>query len=316
MKYIYILIFFILIVLISIIFIAFRKYYKKYGSYEKTTFDKAISNVMMEKTGGTSKKVHNWYNYDSWSDLKKSKKHWEEYMNDRSCARETFLFDWSKVLKKIMPYVNNKKMEYIGTIRAEDDKKTLYIHKMESSKHDKRISDSYVRSVPEKLVKKYYQIPGYFVFHTHPIDVDGDPFPSDSDIYASLWNSLEYYFVGDVVIGEYGVIIYYLTDERVSEILRRGKLLAFFTFAYDSLMAWNSMTSMYSYKLEDQILNIEKFGYRMIIIPSYVYISHNYFHTWNSKILIDRFIKTKHELLDYIKGQIRREELKEKKNSI
>jgi hypothetical protein len=255
--------------------------------------------------------IHNWYEYDTWESLKNNKSHWKQYLDDRICGRKHFKFNWDEILKTVMPLVNNETVEYMGVIRARDDKKTLYVHSLESSKNDTTTSNTYVRSVPAEIVAKHKEIPGYFLFHTHPAKIS-DPFPSDGDIYFALHDNIDKHFLGQIVIGAYGIIIYYLPDKRFDEIMMQGDMLAFYTFCYDVIMSWNSINSMGRIKLRDKIKIIEKFGVNMIIIPSSDYISDNYFKHLVPNILFDRFIESKHELLDQIKSRVRYYEKKEK----
>lgn len=233
---------------------------------------------------------------------------WHQYLVDRENAQMSFYFDWNLVLEEVMPLVNDKTVEYIGIIRARDDKKTLYVHKIESSNSNERVSNSYVRSVPVELVKKYSAIPGYFMFHTHPAGVNADPMPSDVDLYMAIVNTPYRQFMGEIVIGEYGIIVYYLNNIRFDNILKQGSKLAFYTYCYDVIMAWNSINSMTVIRLQDRLLMAEKYGITMLIVPSPLYISDNHFKEFVPKILYDRFIKTKYELLDHIKETIKAEE--------
>jgi hypothetical protein len=245
-----------------------------------------------------------WYKYNLWSELRNDEIEWHNYYTDRVGRFNNFLFDWSKVFKEVMPHVHNETIEYMGVIRVDPkDNKTLYVHEMEGSHgDDEKISESYSRSVSPKIVEKYTKIPGQFLFHTHPSQVS-NPFPSDADLMLALQLSLDGYYTGHVVIGNYGAIIYYLNENRFVEIMKEGNLLAFYTYCYDVGMAWNSIHSMTRNKLKDYPDLLAKFGITMIIIPSPTYIRDN-FYLWNHDILVDRFIKTKYSYLDHIRDTV------------
>jgi hypothetical protein len=290
----------------KIIHSGYLKYFKEMSNYTRNC------SIRGGNSGKTLLKTHSWYNFDNWEELENDKFAWMQYKIDRKKARYNFLFDWSDIIKELSPIVNKDNIEYIGIIRARPDKKTLYVHEMESTVNSNISNKSYLYTISDKFVKKYIKIPGYFLFHTHP--KNGDAMPTDSDIYMSLLHSLTQYFIGEVVVGSYGIIIYYLNDKRYNDIIKQGGLLAFYTFCYDVIMSWNSVNSMESIRLDDRLLLLEKFGLTMILIPSALYISLNQFKQIKPEILFDRFIKTKYELLDIIKEIIKREEYKELKN--
>jgi hypothetical protein len=249
-------------------------------------------------------KLHNWYRHKYWDTLFDSNKDWNQYITDRNNARKEFLFNWDKVFEKVMPYVNNEKNEAIGVIRVESDKKTLYVHEMEMAPHMKP-NGSYAAGVPYELVKKYSNIPAYFIFHTHPKEANGDPLPSDADIYTCLLDCYYYKYVGHVVIGEYGAVVYFINDQRFFQLM--PEKVKYFTYCYDLINAWNSICNSSGPLTEKKRATFLKYwGFDMIVIPSSYYISKTYDKKFLPKVLSDKFIKTKYELLDSIKDFIKK----------
>ena len=258
------------------------------------------------------KKVHNWYSFNNWCSLRNNVNEYELYLIDRKKARYLFLFNWQKVLDKIHPFVHNEKYEAIGVIRAEPDGTTLYIHSLEKSPVTGN-TDTYAAGISNQLVRKYSNIPGYFLFHTHPLCLQCDPLPSDADIYCCLLDCYDNKFVGHAVIGEYGIIVYFIKTNRINE-LREGGELKFFTYCYDLLNAWNAFNnSANSHNQKDRIEFLGKWGFDMIVIPSSEYISHTYDKKITPPVIHDRFIKTKYELTSKIKEIIKKIETMEDK---
>lgn len=253
--------------------------------------------------------VHSWYKHTSWDTLIDSAES-GHYVTDREHARLDFLFDWEKVFAQVWPYVKNETHESIGVIRADNDRKTLFVYKMELAKTLEN-NDSYAAGISYELVEKYADIPGYFLFHTHPLGINADPFPSDADIYSCLLDCYTNRYVGHAVIGEYGIIVYYLNQNRFLQLLPGGPL-KYFTFCYDLINAWNAYTnSSIHINQRDRVSFLEKWGFTMVVIPSSKFISDSHDKVYTPGVIHDRFIKTKYELLDRIKNYIKKLEEKE-----
>lgn len=276
------------------------------GGEKRKTLQNKIKNETIKKKIG----IHKWYNDESWDTLVNNSIEWHHYMNDRKHARTQFFFNWEKVFEKVLPYVRNEKIEAIGVIRAESDRKTLYVNGMERSP-SMESTGSYAAGIPYHLVKKYANIPGYFLFHTHPMGINGDPLPSDADLYACLLDCYSNRFVGHVVVGEYGAIVYFIKQERLEQLVQGGAL-KYFTYCYDLISAWNSFSnSSGPVNQKERISFLEKWGFDMIIIPSPHYISDSYDKLFLPGVIHDRFTKTKYELLDRIKDFIKKLELED-----
>jgi len=268
------------------------------------------------RTGGKEIPVHSWYKYDNINMLKKDKNAWNQYLEDREQGQSHFLYDWTEVKKIVMPLLGEK-IEYIGIIKAKKDKKTLYVDKMEASldTHVDKLKENYYMTIPDDIATKYMNIPCYFMFHTHPISKYSDPYPSDIDLYTALDRSLLKMEVGAVLFSEYGVMVYYLHQKRITEITKKGGNLAFQTYCYDLLLAWNSFDSLLNTYLEDRINIIKKFGITMILIPSTLYLSINTFHPITSRYY-DKHILQKYEFLEHVKSLIKKYTYESNKKNI
>lgn len=253
---------------------------------------------------------HNWYKYKSWEDLTKDKNARDQYFDDYNYARTHMMFKWDDVLKQVMPMLKLK-TETIGVLRAHQDKETLFVYSMETSP-EVGAKGAYAASVAPDLVEKYFDIPGYFIFHTHP--EGGDPLPSDADIYTSLLDNYVSHFFGHVVIGQFGIIVYFLETGRKNDLTRDKKTsaLKYFTFCYDLICAWNSIcNSSAPMNEKDRLTFLEAWGYKMLIYPFPKWISNTYSLVAYPSVLHDRFIKTKYELADKIRSFIKKLEQEE-----
>lgn len=314
-----------------------NKYYgrheSEYTNIDDAQFHYALDRMKHEIGGGGGKRKknestsktelikkkkndeHRWYKYKEWELLFSNNSDWKSYLNDRKEARIQFLFYWDEVFTKVMPLVRNEKYETIGVLRVHSDNKTLFVYGMEKSPTIES-TGSYAAGIPYHLVKKYANMPGYFLFHTHPMGINADPLPSDADLYSCLLDCYVNRFVGHVVIGEYGAIVYFLKTERMEQ-LESGGDLKYFTYCYDLISAWNAIcNSSGPINQRDRINFLEKWGFDMIIIPSPYYIADAYDKLFLPNVIHDRFTKTKYELLDKIKEFIKKLEAEdERKNN-
>lgn len=278
--------------------------------------DNIISKNFHDTTGSSELKKKDptgpqvWYKYKTWQELKKNKKDSINYFTDMAYSYDNFLFDWSKVLHTVTPYLKYSE-ESIGVIRAEPDRKTLYVYKMEKEKQLNNKGD-YAAGISAELAEKYYNIPGYFIFHTHP--PGGDPLPSDSDIYCSLLDCWDRNYLGNVVIGQYGIILYYLNAGRYRQLTESGSLLKYLTYCYELLSAWNSFTNSSGPVSDyDRIKILKKWGFEMDVFPSSEYIASIKRKLWLPRVItLDKFSETKYSLTNTIKERIIKLEKQEK----
>ena len=246
--------------------------------------------------------VHSWYKYNNMSDLMKDKKVYEQYLEDRYIGQSHFLYDWDEVLKVVKPILH-KSMEYIGIIKAKDDKKTLYVDSMDPSPETdvKFLEKNEIIRISSDISNKYKNVPCYFIFHTHPISELIDPFPSGTDIVIAIERSYGGYGVGDVLISEYGVIVYYLKQDMIDKQCKYHKELIMNTYIYNVLAAWESCKSMKNFHISKRIKTIKKFGLTMAILPTPYFIDQDMFVTYNSDMPYARIRNADHEFLNEIK---------------
>lgn len=291
-----------------------------YDSISNRRDDESISDLYSSANnvvviGGNNsliKKKHNWYKFNTWKELNADKKARIEYIQDRNYARSHMTFDWKLIYKKVMPYIYCKKThEYVGVIRAESNGKSLYVHKMESSNISTSKGNA-LRYVPANLVSKYSKIPSYFMFHTHPANIGGEAYPSDIDIYSAILNTYYGRFVGEIVVSEYGIIIYYLSNEKAKKISQTtNPELSLFHFCYDIVMAWNVISHKDKFKLTDQVNFLKEYGVIMMVIPTPNYVAAATLQTFTVPLLTGRFRTGKYELLDKVQKIINEIELEE-----
>lgn len=206
-----------------------------------------------------------WIQYGTWTRIKKDKEAFDQYIKYRNKVHNSFKFDWTNVWKQVKPKLYIKK-ESIGLIKCELDGKTLYVDCMHTSRTD---------YISHTLTKKYSNKIGYYIFHTHPIDKKVSPLPSDQDILVSLLYSLDLTFLGEVLISEYGIFIYYLPMSIRNHILQNNNYLAYFTYCYNVISAWNSFLSMNKYRIQDRISILKRFGMHIHHISTKKYIEDN-----------------------------------------
>lgn len=264
------------------------------------------------------KPSHAWYKHKTWKSLFANEKDKSSYLDDINVAYYRFYFNWVNVFNKVVPFVKNEPREAIGIIKCEDDGKTLYVDEMEVCNHSRKLSSNsaYDATIHPSLVTKYFNIPCYFIFHTHPKGT-GDPWPSDNDIEILLEYNYHNRHLAHVVISEYGAIIYFLNKKVIDELRSQGKLM-YYTFCYDLLSAWNSYTfSAFNVKNSDLIDFMSKFGLHIIVVPSPLYISESYRYTRIGGVLVGRFIHDRDKVLVVLKNKIKElEKLEEQRSKL
>lgn len=219
-----------------------------------------------------------WTQYDTWDELFKDDIVFEQYIKARSKAHKSFKFNWNKVRQELEPKVADNKF-YMGILKCEQDGKTLYVDQISNSVDDQM---------------KYVDTVGHFIFYIF----GSSDMLSDNNIYTSLIHSYELRFFGDVYISNYGVFTYYFPIDIRTKILYNGKTLGFYTFSYNVISLWNSFDGMITYKLQDKLNMLKKFGICIHHIPSDKYIKDNnksYNGTFSNSLTLEL------ELLDEIK---------------
>lgn len=253
-------------------------------------------------------KTHKWYKYKNWNTLICNQKYYSIYISDILYSKSNFLFNWHKVFNVTLPLMKKESNECIGVLRCENDGKTLFVYKHESSNDHLYINKSYSSGISNDLIEKYTSIPGYFLFHTHPRSINSHSWPSDEDIFLSLIHCYENKYVGHVVISENGAIVYFIDKIKIKKI--RKNLLKFYYYCYDFIMAWNAFNNSAGPINENDTVNFAKYwNFNILVIPSPLYISKTFNKYIEYNIIEeDKFIHTKYSFLDYLKDLIKIEE--------
>lgn len=238
-----------------------------------------------------------WIEYDTWNELFKDRKAYNQYLIERDRVQNKLNFNWSNIWTQLKPKLYTNK-EWTGLISYRKKSKSLYISKILSSNKE-QVS----KSANQKLKNKVT----YFIFHTHPCNIKYDPLPSDSDIFMALKNSFNKETFGEVLVSEYGIFIYYLPSYISDKIYKINGELGFYMFCYDVLSTWNSHSSMHNISLNDRLNLLKKFGISIHHIPSDKYIEDNK-HKYTSKIIYTSATG----IMKYIQDKI--DQLRSKKN--
>jgi hypothetical protein len=222
--------------------------------YEYARSLKEADRIPPQITGGAAKKVPDkpppalkpWTKYKTWKDLVEDPGACQDYQNQRKEAIYEPNFDWSKVLEIVNPLLAENR-EFIGVVNAEKDGRTLYVTAHEASPVEAgSIKDGVTfASVPSELVAKYGNMPGLFIFHTHPADERGSPLPSSQDLACAIHFSAMGRYAASVVISKYGVLAYGLNrtgydtiNEAKNWELASSNLIYDVCAAHESIRGW------------------------------------------------------------------------------
>jgi hypothetical protein len=133
----------------------------------RESFAGKASLTKTEKPKLKQKKTY-WTDCDSWKELEKNDALWKQYSEVRCKVLDYPKFDWSNVMKEMLPKLQDNR-EYIGTINLENDGVTLKVERYEASPttmNDE--SDGFTfASVPVKLVQKYAEKPALLIMIMH-----------------------------------------------------------------------------------------------------------------------------------------------------
>lgn len=217
-----------------------------------------------------------WTQHKSWSSLLKDETALRYYIADRDSVWSNTNLDWSKVNEEMLPKLHDD-FEYIGLINLDDDGITLRVSQLFKSnvkkgKSNLKYSFAYV---PAELVKKVTDIPALFIFHTHPYG--GWGMPSDYDLVTSIYHGTGGRYAADIVISEYGVILYTVNNDTRKSIVNEKNIYKanFIRYQYtlDVIMGYSSMRSWKFHRIQE----IEDFfyKYRMLfrVYPSSKYVA-------------------------------------------
>lgn len=223
-----------------------------------------------------------WQNHSTWDELYQDKDSLYNYLQYRRNAITTPDFDWSKVEKKIKPYMD-KNVEYVGVIRVENDGRTLFIYKMQASPYKVNFNahDSTVASVPHDLVEKYSAIPGVFFFHTHPAKDGIFPLPSSTDMLTAIKRSSKSLFVGDVLISKLGVFVYGIDFVTIQTLKgQKNYKYAIANYSLDIICYLESLRSLLKYTYEDIMRGLRAYGIFMFAYTNSEYVKDSRRHLY------------------------------------
>jgi hypothetical protein len=237
--------------------------------------------------GGKKNKIKKWTSFKTWDELKNNEYSLNEYMEQRSQFLNNPNLDWSDVLEVVLPKLNDNK-EYIGIINLHKDK--LYVSRMEASTTNINANSDIFASIPEELVSEICEIPGLFVFHTHPADIRGSPLPSSHDILTAINLGAVTRYAGSVVISRYGILVHGL-DWSAYKAINRAKdwEAALLNYSFDVVTAHETIRSWSSHKLDDYLDFYSRYRMYMFVYPSYELIGDNrkYDYLWDLETPID-----------------------------
>lgn len=194
-----------------------------------------------------------WQSYNTWEELKRDAGASADYFDTRTAAINNPNLDWSRVVKAVMPLLDEPR-EHVGVVGVEADGLTLKIIASEASPEEagSGASSTYFAGVPADLVAKYAERPALFFFHTHPADVRASPLPSSPDIATAIYFGATARFAASVVISRYGVLVYGLGWGGYKAINgARNWKLALLNFTHDVVAAHESVRSWDAYTLAD-----------------------------------------------------------------
>jgi hypothetical protein len=237
--------------------------------------------------GGKKNKIKKWTSFKTWDELKNNEYSLNEYMEQRSQFLNNPNLDWSDVLEIVLPKLNDNK-EYIGIINLRKNK--LYVSRMEASTTTINANADIFASIPEELVAEICEIPGLFVFHTHPADTRGSPLPSSHDILTAINLGAVTRYAGSVVISRYGILVHGL-DWSAYKAINRAKdwEAALLNYSFDVVTAHETIRSWSSHKLDDYLDFYSRYRMYMFVYPSYEMIGdkRKYDYLWDLETPID-----------------------------
>ena len=238
-----------------------------------------------------TKKIKKWTSYKTWDDLKNNEDSLNEYLEERTKAINNPNLDWSEVLNVVNPKLKENR-EYIGIVNIHNNSKKLYISRLEASPTvtNSLDSDTIFANIPEELVSEMCEIPGLFIFHTHPADIRGSPLPSSHDLLTAINLGAVSRYAGSVVISRYGVLVHGLDWNSYKAInSARDWEAVLLNYSFDVISAHESIRSWSNYNLDDYLKFYPRYRMFMFVYPSYEMVGENrkFDFLWNLESPID-----------------------------
>ncbi len=196
-----------------------------------------------------------WHRYPTWDALREDAAATDAYLEERAEVLESPSLDWSAVLEQVRPRLAEPR-EYIGLINLGPDGRTLRVEDIEASPvtaKDSR-SETTFASIPAALVERFASRPALFLFHTHPDDPRCSPLPSSHDLSTAVYLGSMSRFAANVIISNYGVIVYGLSWCAYKAInASDDRRLAYLNLSHDVVAAHEAIRSWAPYSLAEYL---------------------------------------------------------------
>lgn len=242
-----------------------------------------------------------WNKYKTWKSLQADKRALEAYFKVRATVLNNPDLDWSPVLTKVLPLLDENR-EFIGIADLAADGHTLQLTAIEASPLEAGTEDGITfASIPSELVEKYASRPGLFLFHTHPADPRGNPLPSSHDLAAAIYFGATSRFAACAVISRYGVIVHGLDWSAYKAInVASDWQLATLNFSHDVVAAHEAIRSWASYDIPEYLNFYSRHRLLLFIYPSSEMIgdTRRFVYLWDLETPID------HELITEFSSEI------------
>lgn len=196
-----------------------------------------------------------WHRYPTWDALREDTVATDAYLEERASVLESPSLDWSAVLERVAPLLSDQR-EYIGLINLAPDGRTLRVVDIAASPVSAKESrtETTFASVPAALVERFASRPALFLFHTHPDDPRCSPLPSSHDLSTAVYLGATSRFAANVIISNYGVIVYGLSWCAYKAInSAEDSRLAYLHMSHDVVAAHESIRSWAPYSLAEYL---------------------------------------------------------------
>ena len=239
-----------------------------------------------------------WQSYETWEALSADVGAVDQYLAQRAQVLNNPDLDWKPVLDEVIPKLTENH-EYIGLVNVEPDGKTLRLVASEASPVEAGTteSDTTFASVPASLVAKYAGRPAMFIFHTHPADPRGSPFPSSHDLSTSIYFAAATRFAANVVISRYGVFVYGLDWDGYKAVNEaKDPKLAILNLSHDVVAAHEAVRSWSAHTIRDYLDFYVRHRLFVFVFPSPEMVGdgRRFTYMWNLESPIDHEVIEAH----------------------
>jgi hypothetical protein len=209
-----------------------------------------------------------WQNCKSWNEVFTNEKYKDEYLKFLENFRY-YEFDWTDISKKLLKYAEQN-IEYGGIIKVNKKNKLYISHILKGKEHNIKLPDD---------------MPGVFIFHTHPSHcINMNCIPSGADVIKSYEHAYEYKYLADILVSRYGIFKYTIPE---SILTKMTSLKLCYGYAYYTCLLLKSF-----YGRED-VISLDKIfvllrDHGFIIYPIYKtrqYSNHRFFNELTEEYL-------------------------------